>query len=144
MLAMMSSDPFISLTTRNAAGLSLRSWTKAGYRNRFLPISIQFPIRCRSSFWASSLRLKGSSGFTASLKPNQLQSVRQPEASQEKPFSGSQPVACVGRANSSTSSWAVKPRRSVSQFCLRASMNSGSRFRCTLPIAAWGSSGLRL
>jgi autotransporter-associated beta strand protein len=49
------------------------------------------------------VRLKAAEALTASLKPNQLQSVRQPLLSQEKPASGSQPVAWVGSANSSTS-----------------------------------------
>jgi hypothetical protein len=56
--------------------------------------------------------------------------------SQENPCSGSQPVAWVGRAKSRTSSWSAKPLRSVSQFCLRASMNSVRRFSWTRPIAA--------
>ena len=95
----------ISPTTRNASGRSCRSSTKAGWRRRLPPNNIRLPILLRSSSWASSVRLNGADDLTESLKPNQLQSVRQPLSSQLNPLSSSHEMACVGKANPSTSSF---------------------------------------
>ena len=50
--------------------------------------------------FARSVQVKGAEDLTDNLKPNQLQSVRQPESSQRKSSSPFQETAWVGKANS--------------------------------------------
>ena len=148
---MISSDPLISPTTRNDSGRSLRSCTKTGWRRRFPPKNIRFPIFFSSRWRAKSVWVKDAEGLTRSMNPNQLQWVREPVSSHSKVEArGSRvegffhAVACVGRLKLKTSERSSSPARKYSQFCSLAWMNAGSFSSCFRPIAACGSSGLRL
>ena len=132
---MILSDPLRSLIVLKASGRAFCNSMKAGCLIKFPPNSIRFPTLCLSSSLASSVRLKFASDFTNILKPNHEHSVLQPLSSQLKPFSSSQPVACVGSENASCLLH-FQPLRKANQFSFLAAMNSGSLLSCIRPMDA--------